>query len=93
MIVGLLRVELRMGDSQSLKEKRRVLKSLTDRLRRTFNISVSETAHQELWQRAELSVACVGTETVGVNRLLNLVVDAVARDRAVELMDYEVERR
>ena len=91
MIVGLLRVELRIGDSQSLKEKRRVLKSLKERLRHSFNVSVAETGDQDLWQRAELGVACVGTDTTGVNRVLNLVVDAIEHERTIELMHYELE--
>ena len=91
MIVGLLRVELRIGDSQSLKEKRQVLKSLKDRLRRAFNVSIAETDHQDTWQRAALGVACVGTDTAGVNRTLSLVLEAIERERAVELTHYELE--
>ena len=48
--------------SQSLKDKRAVLKSLKDRLHQRFNISVAETAHQELWQRAEITAAVVSTD-------------------------------
>jgi len=91
MVVGLLRVELRIGDSQSLKEKRRALKSLKDRLRQSFNVSIAETGDQDVWQRAEFGVACVGTEAAGVNRCLSLVVEAVERDRAAELIHYELE--
>lgn len=91
MIVGLLRVELRIGDSESLKDKRQALRSLKDRLRQAFNISIAETADQDLWQRAEFGIACVGTETVGVNRVLNLVVEQIERDRHVELSDYQIE--
>ena len=91
MIVGLLRVELRIGDSESLKDKRQALRSLKDRLRHAFNISIAETADQNLWQRAELGIACVGTETTGVNRVLNLVVEEIERDRHVELSDYHIE--
>jgi uncharacterized protein YlxP (DUF503 family) len=58
MIVGVIVWELEVHGCQSLKEKRSVLKSLKDRLHGRYNISVAETGHQELWQRAELS-ACV----------------------------------
>lgn len=91
MVIGLLRVELRIGDSQSLKEKRQALKSLKDRLRQAFNVSISETDDHDLWQRAELGIACVGTDSAGVNRVLSLVVEAIERDRRVELSHYELE--
>ena len=48
--------------SQSLKDKRSVLKSLKDRLHQRFNVSVAETAHQDLWQRAEITAAVVSTD-------------------------------
>jgi uncharacterized protein YlxP (DUF503 family) len=58
MIIGIIGWELEVIDCHSLKEKRSVLKSLKDRLHNRFNISVAETGHQDLWQRAELT-ACV----------------------------------
>jgi len=54
--------ELHLAACQSLKDKRAVLKSLKDRLHNRFNVSVAETAHQELWQRAELTAAVVSTD-------------------------------
>jgi len=54
--------ELHLGASQSLKDKRAVLKSLKDRLHQRFNVSVAETAHQDLWQRAEITAAVVSTD-------------------------------
>jgi len=54
--------ELHLAACQSLKDKRAVLKSLKDRLHHRFNVSVAETAHQELWQRAELTAAVVSTD-------------------------------
>ena len=49
MIVGILQMELRFSESHSLKEKRRILKSIKDRLRHRFNIAVSEIGLQEAW--------------------------------------------
>jgi uncharacterized protein len=56
--IGVVGWDLEIIGCQSLKEKRAVLKSLKDRLHARFNISVAETGHQDLWQRAELT-ACV----------------------------------
>ncbi|PYP37218.1 MAG: DUF503 domain-containing protein [Gemmatimonadetes bacterium] len=62
MIVGVMTWELHIAASHSLKEKRQVLKSLKDRLHHRFNVSAAETAHHDLWQRAELTVCVVSTD-------------------------------
>jgi hypothetical protein len=54
--------ELHLVACQSLKDKRAVLKSLKDRLHQKLNVSVAETAHQDLWQRAELTASVVSTD-------------------------------
>src|SRR5207245_10743440 len=54
--------ELHLEGSRSLKDKRHVLKSLKDRLHNRFNVSAAESAHHDLWQRAELTVCVVSNE-------------------------------
>lgn len=79
MVVGVLTWQLHLPHSQSLKDKRQVLRSLKDRLRHHFNVSAAETGHHELWQRAELTVAVVSTERAHAEQVLRevdrLVVD------------------
>ena len=81
MIVALQTWELHLPGCHSLKEKRGVLKPLTVGLRRTLNVSVAETAHQDLWQRAEIACAVVGTARSVVEEILR------AADRMVEESD------
>jgi uncharacterized protein YlxP (DUF503 family) len=59
--IGVLTLELRIDDSHSLKDKRHVVKSLKDRLRHKFNVSVAEIDHQDLWQRALLAAVTVSS--------------------------------
>jgi uncharacterized protein YlxP (DUF503 family) len=61
MVLGIIGWELEIPGAGSLKDKRSVLKSLKDRLHGRFNISVAETAHQDVWQRAELTACVVST--------------------------------
>ncbi len=58
-----------------------MLKPLTTALRRTLNVSVAETGHQDLWQRAEIACAVVGTARPVVEEILR------SADRAVEETD------
>jgi uncharacterized protein YlxP (DUF503 family) len=62
MVIGVRSWELHIPGAHSLKEKRAVLKSMKDRLHNQFNVSVAETAHHDVWQRAELTVALVATD-------------------------------
>jgi len=62
VIVGVMVWELHLPACQSLKDKRAVLKSLKDRMHNRFNVSVGETGHQDLWQRAEITAAVVSTD-------------------------------
>ena len=62
MLVAGCSWDLSLPECLSLKDKRRVVKSLKDRLRKRFNVSVAETAYQDAWSRAELSVALVASD-------------------------------
>ena len=91
MIIGILQLELRISESHSLKEKRMVLKSLKDRLRQRFNISISEIGLQDAWQGAVLGIASIGTDKSYVNGLLSTILDWVAAHRSVELISSHME--
>ena len=68
--VGYSVFDIHIQNVHSLKEKRFVLRSVKDRIARKFNVAVSETGHQDKWQRCELSVATVAGERRSVERTL-----------------------
>ena len=70
MIVGIAQFELFMPYNQSLKEKRRLLGKLKDRVLAQMKVVVSETAHQDLWQRAEMGFAVVGGDEKTLDSLI-----------------------
>lgn len=63
--------QLMLPGSRSLKEKRMVIRSLKDRIRNRFNVSVAETGHQDVWGRAELTVALVASDRGAADSLLD----------------------
>lgn len=89
MRVATLRVTAMLPGSHSLKEKRRVVKSLKDRLRARFNVSVAETDHQDLWQRAELGVALVASDGESLQEQVRHVKDFVRSDPGMTVTDVE----
>lgn len=93
MIIGVLRLELSLPPSRSLKDKRRVLQSLLDRLHREFNVAAAETDHQDDRRRAEIAVSCVSTDGTHANRVLSRVLARVERDADVVLTGVEMELR
>jgi uncharacterized protein YlxP (DUF503 family) len=78
MVVGLLTLELHIPGSQSLKDKRMVLRRIKDRVKK-FNIAVSEIEHQDLWQRAALAVVTVSTAQAHADRELSAVAEEIER--------------
>ncbi len=70
MVVGIRSWELALAGCQSLKDKRRVLKSLKDRLHNRFNVSAAEVDHQDSWQRAALACSVVAAERRHVEEVL-----------------------
>jgi uncharacterized protein YlxP (DUF503 family) len=79
--------ELHLPGCQSLKDKRAVLKSLKDRLHNRFNVSVAETAHQDLWQRAELTASVVSTDRRHAESVLREADRMVAAADGARIMD------
>ena len=79
MPVGLLTLDLYIPDAQSLKDKRQVLRSLKDKLRREFNVAVAEMEHQEAWQRSLIGVVTLSNEEKHVREVLNKVLSEADR--------------
>lgn len=77
-IVGLLSLEFHIQGARSLKDKRQVLRSVKDRLRR-LNVSIAEIDHQDLWQRCRLAIVTVGTTETNVEDSLAGVVEEIER--------------
>lgn len=76
--VGLLSVDLHFPAARSLKNKRAVLRSVKDRLRK-LNVSIAEVEHQNLWQRAKLDIIAIATTRDGVDRSLEIVISEIER--------------
>jgi len=90
MVVGILRIELFIPESASLKSKRFAIKSIKDRLRSRFNVSVAEVDNGDKWQRASLGVAAVSNETRHIDSIMGNVMNLVHGDRRVEVLEFKV---
>lgn len=91
MIIGTLNVDVIIVSSRSLKDKRRVIKSLKDRMRNKFNVSISETKSQDNLKYSTLSIAMVGTDRQYVNSTLSSLINFFRFFPQVQLLNYELE--
>lgn len=90
MIVGVLRVSILIRESHSLKDKRRVVKSIKDRVRARLNVAIAEVSNQDLRQRADLAAVTVAGDRARVEEVLGDVLKIVDRAHA-ERFDTSVE--
>ncbi len=91
MPVGLLTLEIHLPDARSLKDKRQVIRSLKDRLRRQFNVAVAELDHQELWQRALLGIVTISSDAQHLEQSLRLVMFESQKILGRDLIGHELE--
>ena len=91
MIVGVLTLDFAVFDARSLKDKRRVVLSVKQRLQNTFNVSVAEVAYADTPKRCRLAVAMVSREARPLHAQLDKIVDFVRRCGGLTLLKYERE--
>jgi uncharacterized protein YlxP (DUF503 family) len=92
MNTGVCKIRLHIPYNQSLKEKRRIIKSIITRLRNKFNVSVSEVDDQDLWQLATLGISCVSNNSQHIDETLTRVVNFITQNYPEsEIIEQEVE--
>ncbi|HNT34433.1 MAG TPA: DUF503 domain-containing protein [bacterium] len=91
MHIGLLQVHVYIPTSESLKDKRQVLRSIKQRLRNSFNVSVAETGQQDLWQRSDLALVMVATDKAHIQETFSNAVRLILNKENVEILEESVE--
>lgn len=88
---GILNITIEVAASESLKDKRHVVKSILDTSRNKFNVSAAEIDHLDSHKMAGLAFACVANEAVFVNKVLNKVLEHVGSNPLCEIVDSSLE--
>lgn len=91
MVVGVLQVEIAVPDAMSLKDKRRVVKSLKDRIAHGHNVSIAEVGALDEHRRSIIGIAMVSNDSRYVESALSKLVDFVRMVPQVSLIDYQIE--
>ena len=90
MVIGVLIIELFIPQSNSLKSKRSVIKSVKDRIRNSFNVSVAEIDYSDKWQRASLAISTVSNEKKRVESTFGKVINRIHSDHRVEIINSTI---
>ena len=91
MIVGIATVHFRIHECRSLKEKRKIVKSMITRLRNAFNASIAEVAANDVYQKLEIGVALVGNDQQVVNAKMDKLLDMAEDMGLADMLDADIE--
>jgi uncharacterized protein YlxP (DUF503 family) len=91
MIIGVLTIEILIYSSASLKEKRFVLKSIKDRVKNKYNVSVAELGYLDKWQRSQIGIAMISNQQSFVEKSLHQIFQSLDRSDQYEIISYQFE--
>lgn len=89
--VAILTLEIYIPGKTSLKAKRQVTKSLIQRLRNRYNISVTEIGNQDLWQKSELGIAAVCFNGAGADSITGRIINFIEEENGIEIISTSTE--
>ena len=91
MLIGILQLELRIGDALNLRDKRRIVRSLKDKWHHHHNGAVAEVAYLEHPQHALMGVVLAGSDAQHMESTLSRIVESAKKERYAELLDFRIE--
>ncbi len=91
MTIGVATIDLLVPGARSLKDKRRVVKSLKQLIRNRYNCSIAEIGDKERWGRARIAACVVSDDSRFANTQLNEIVRFASNKNGAEIVDYQIE--
>ena len=91
LITGICVLELRIYEANSLKGKRQVIRSITEKLKSRFNISIAEVGLNDIWKSSIIGFSCVSNNTAHVNETISKVLRFIEGDSRVEIVNQNID--
>lgn len=91
MIVAIARITLHIPENHSLKGKRKVIRSLVDRVRHRFHAAIAEVDDHDLWQQAQLGLALVSNDAKLLEGSLTKIMQFMEDQHTAQIIDSQVE--
>lgn len=91
MVIGTLKVEFYIHDNHSLKGKRKIVKSIVDKMKHRFNVAIAEVGSNDKWQKVELGICTVGNDRRHIDASLSTITHFLESLDQAELVDLKTE--
>ncbi len=91
MVVGTLKIEFRLDDNRSLKGKRKVVRSMVDKVKSRFNVSIAEIGSNDKWQKIELGISAVGNDKRHIDASLNHILNFLDSLYLAQIVNTKIE--
>ncbi len=92
MNTGICKIKLHIPENQSLKDKRRIVKSLISKLRNQYNISIAEVEDHDLWQLATLGISCISNNGQHIDETITKIINFIVQNYPeLEIVSQETE--
>jgi len=91
MVVGTLKIEFRLFDNRSLKGKRKVVRSMVDKVKAKFNVSVAEVGSNDKWQKIELGISAIGNDRRHIDSSLNHILEFLDSLHLAQIVNTEMD--
>ena len=90
MIIGFLSLEIHFPYSHSLKEKRKILNSFKDRVKRKYNVAFAELDYQNKWQRTKIGMVTLNNQKRPIESVLNKIIGEAEENIEGEILDCRI---
>ena len=91
MVVGTLKIDIYLHDNHSLKCKRKIVRSMVDKVKHRFNVAIAEIGSNDKWQKIELGISAVGNDRRHIDASLNNVLTFLDSLYLAEIGDSKTE--
>ncbi|MFZ0449292.1 MAG: DUF503 domain-containing protein [Desulfatiglandaceae bacterium] len=91
MVVGSLKIEFHLPENHSLKGKRKIVRSMVDKVKARYNVSIAEVGSNDRWQKIELGVSAVGNDRRHIDSSLNHVLGFLESLCLAEIIGTDME--
>ena len=90
MLIGLCKVYLFLPNSHSLKDKRGIMRSYINLLRKKYNISISEIDQKNIWKNSAVGIASISDDRKVIDRIMAKIILDTENQPEIQLINYEV---
>jgi len=91
MVIGLITFEIYFPYVHSLKEKRKILSKLKDKIKLKFNVSIAELDFLDKWQRTKIGLVAINSQKLTIEKMLNRILKEIEENLEGELLNYKID--